>query len=368
MRVRVSAVALFLLAACAEEAKKPEAAADEKPKVVKASAATLAPPVAAAATDRFASRYEEIRSMLTRWDGDATKIDLARARLKEIVAEDRSYAPAYVGLARCETLGGYDGGVKFESAALDRAEKFVNHAIRLQPESFDAHIERAWIMRYRGDFDLAEESLRRAEELKPGHPEIKLVRAGIALEQSEDIQGATRLAREVVAQATDDDLRARAYSFLVFMYEAFAHKDEADAAHRELVRLRPQSAWAHGNYAGFLLRRDDVDGAIREGEAALRIRKYKHAEATLARAYLSKAQQLWDESRIQESASYVEKVRVVAGDKPELMFALGQFYEGAAIRGRDASMRKKALESYRRALELDPRHAEAERAVARLER
>jgi tetratricopeptide (TPR) repeat protein len=96
------------------------------------------------------------------------------------------------------------------------------------------------------------------------------------------------------------------------------------------------------------------------------IRKYKEAEGVLAMAYIRKAQQMWEESQIQQSAAYIEKVRGVAGDNPNLMFALGQFYETAAIRGRDRSMRQKAVEAYRRALELDPKYKEAELALERL--
>lgn len=122
----------------------------------------------------------------------------------------------------------------------------------------------------------------------------------------------------------------------------------------------------HGNYAGFLLRRDDVDGAIREGEAAVRISPYPLALGTLAQSYLAKARRLWDENRIPESVVLVQKAGALASDNPHVAYALGSFYEGAAIRGKDPSMRAKALTSYKRSLELLPGYEDARQAVARL--
>ena len=355
--------ALLLAASCSEEPSTPVNTASA---VAPKPAATLTSPAPdAASTDTFATDYAVIRQQITRWDGDEAKLTDARQRLMAIIARDRTYAPAYAGLARVEAALGPQKEDKHEGAALERATKFAQHAVKLDESSFEAHITAGWIARFRGDFDLAEASLRRAEELKPGSTEVKLVRASIALEQ-EDPQRMMKLTREVIAQSTDEDERAEAYNYLIAVYEAGSHLEEADAAHKELISMRPNSAWAHGNYAALLLIRDDVDGAIREAERAAEIRKYPIGTAVLAQSYLVKAQQLWESNKITESANLIAKVGELASGNADLSFALGKFYEGAAIRGKDASMKKKALASYRKALELNPQHMEAERAVARM--
>ena len=364
MRIRCSGAALLILVACGGEPPASQSATEGTRPRPAISAAAMTAPTAASATDPFAAEYEDIRLQLARWDGDTAKIDDARERLKAIIAKDRNYAPAYVGLARAEALSGYKGGREYEPAGLDRAAKFVAHAIKLRPDYFDAYVEKAWIASFRGDIDIVEEAVRRADELKPGHPRVKLVRAAVA----DDVKTAARLAKEVIAESKSTDDKIHAYSVLVDVYQYGRHLDEADAAYREVLKLRPDAAWAHGNYAGFLLQRDDIDGAIREAEAAMKIRKYPLGLRTLVLTYIAKADQLWDANRIAESATYVAKIGSLGNDQPDLMFALGKFYERAAIRGRDASMRQKALASYRRVLELNPRHMEAERAVARLER
>lgn len=367
MRIRYSAAAVLLAVACGNEREK-SASPAERPIVPASVAQTTSLPVTQdEAADAFAAEYRSIMQGLRRWDGDAAAIEEARTRIKAILAKDRRYAPAYVALARAESAAGYQSGSNFEPGALDRASKFIQHAIKLDSENFEAHCAAAWVARYRGDLDLAEESLRRAEELKPGTPEVKLIRASIANAQ-DDLPQMVKLAREVAAGAESVDDRVQAYSYLIRGYEAGLHLDEADAAHREVLKLRPDSAWLHGNYASFLLRRQDIDGAIREAEEAVRIRKYPNAVSTLVRSYIAKAQILWDANKISESAAYIQKVVGVAGEDSNLSYALGQFYEHAAIRSRDASMRAKALASYRRTLELNPRHIDAERAIQRLSR
>ena len=220
---------------------------------------------------------------------------------------------------------------------------------------------------YNGDYDIAEESLRTAEQLRPEDPGLNLVRAYIALRQRE-IQNALQFARKVTANATDADDRADGHRVLALIYQSGLHLDEADASYRELLKLRPDSATAHASYARLLLHRDDVDGAIREAEEALRIRTFPMGKFVLTQAYLRRAQELWDAKRIAESAAFIEKVAAISDEDAEISFALGEFYESAAVRGRDASMRKKALAAYKRALQIDPRNAEAGRAVSRLER
>lgn len=365
-------LSLLLSVSCSPETKT-EPSAGQASAVPKPAPAP-APASAAGATadsgtggDPFAADYASIRRQITRFDGDTAKLDEARQRIMDILARDRGYAPAYVALARIEVLEFTDGEFS-QSEVLQRATKLMNHALKLDPNLYDAHRTAAWIAVRSGDYDLAEESLRKAEELKPGHPPAKLLRAWMALQQEEALR-AVQLAREVAATTTaDDDDRADAYRLLTLVYESGLHLEEADAAYRKLLELRPDSSLAHGHYAELLLHRDDVDGAIREAEAAANIRKYPQGTSVLARSYLQKAQELWDANRIAESASYIQKVAGLAGDNADLSYALGVFYEGAAVRGRDASMRRKALASYKRALEINPRHIDAERAVHRLAR
>lgn len=363
-----AAAVAFLVVSCSSEKRSPQpvAQADALPKTSLGPKTDAGPPPADPVADPFAEEYIAIRSQITRWDGDTAKLDDAKQRIMGILAKDRDYAPAYVALGRIEALKAHEEG-EMKPEGLDRGTKFVNHALKLDPNLFEAHRTAAWIATVGGDFDIAEESLRKAEALRPGDQGLNLVRAYVALYQEEILKGLD-FARSVVADSTDDDDRADAYRVLTILYESGLHLEEADGAYKELLKLRPEWASAHGSYAALLLHRDDVDGAIREAEAAANIRKYPAGKAILARSYLRKAQELWDANKIRESAAFIQKVGSLADDDANVSFALGQFYEGAAIRGRDPSMRKKALASYKRALEIDPRHMEAERAVNRLDK
>ena len=361
-----AAAVLLLAVSCSTESPGP---------VNQASVAARAPRTAeapaqnagTAATDPFHEEYAALWKRIARWDGDPERLKEPRQQVMAIIGKDRKYAPAYVALARIEAFSGFKSDMTFESEALDRGSKFVSHALKLDASNFDAHCTAALIATLRGDYDVAEESLRRADELKPGHAAVKVIRASIASEQNEPLT-AVKLAREVIAESTDDDLRAMAYDRLIEAYVEGSHLEQADAAFKEVLKLRSDSAWIHSTYAFLLLNRDDVDGAVREAEAAAKIRDYPFGKAVLALSYLAKGQQLWDAKKIVESTSFVQKVADLSSDNAHVAFRLGEFYERAAVRSRDASLRKKALASYKRALEINPQNMDAERAVERLER
>lgn len=356
------AVAILVAACSSEPDATPQAEkAAARPATVQAS--VVAP--ASLAVDPFAEEYGEITRSLDNWDGDNAVVDQARTRAMAIVSKDREYAPAYILLARCEALAGTGNEESTLPDGRARAWRLLNRALALAPDNFDAHIGAASLATGDGDFDKAEESLRLAGALKPGHAALKSVRVAIA-NGEEDLPKMVQLAREVLADSQDPFIRFQAYRHLLYAYEGHLHLEEADAVYKELLQLRPESAWVRGGYARLLLHRDDIDGAIREGEKALSIRRYHVAVAALVGAYLRKGQEQWDAGRIAESTATVQKVAALADDSPELMVALGQFYEHAALRARDASFRRKALDAYRRALELNPRHMEAERSAARL--
>ena len=356
---------VVLFASCSQQeadVASPAKSAPSRPAVVQASALAPAPAVAA---DPFAEEYRAITESLDDSEGDKDVVDAARARAMAIVSKDRNYARAYVLLARCEALHGTGTDESTLADGRERAWRLINRALAIAPEDFEVNMGVAWLAVGEGDLGRAEEALRVAGAARPGDDAPKVVRVAIAHREN-DHPKMVRLAREVIAEVDDPFIRFQAYRHLLYAYEGNLHLDEADAVYKEMLKLRPESAWVRGRYSRLLLHRDDVEGAIREGEKALSIRRYPVAVAALVGAYLRKGQEQWDAGLIAESTATVQKVAGLADDSPELMVALGQFYEYAALRGRDASFRRKALGAYRRALELNPRHMEAERSAARL--
>ena len=376
MTIRLAALsAVFLLAftACTRETQQPAAPPAQpaaQPAVAKAAAvpATPAPATATAAArpnEALLEAYRTALADLRKYQGDPRVLDKARAAFTELVARDRNFAPAYAGLAWTEYYVAYVNNGYSRPEPLRNAWKFASHALKLDPECYDAHVASAYVSMARGDYDLAREALHRAEEIDPSSVRHVLGRAHLA-EKEEDIREAVRLAREVVAKGKDPaDLR-QARRVLITALEGLGHLDEADAEYRATIALDPHGAWTHGNYAGFLLDRNDIDGAIREAEAAVAITPYPIAVDTLARALLQRAHREWNANQIAQAGRTLERVAKLSEGHPSMYVALGSFYETAAVRAKDPAMNARALEWYEKALALMPDNRDLQKVVERL--
>lgn len=359
-------IAVALCAGCTKTAERPVAPV-EPPKAVE-TAAPSAPPAPAPepAPDPLEASYLEGKKILQAWGGDGRKLDEARKIFMGLIEKNREYAPAYVGLARVERAAGYRSGWTYDPEALNRAWKLVHHALKVDPQLFDAHVTAAQISIDRRDMDLARSSADQAEELRPGDVRVKLLRAAIA-QRDRQPDEMVRIARDVIATSQDGEDRTYAYELLIGYHRMHSEMDAVDAAYKEQLKLQPESAWIHGNYAEFLLSRGSIDPAIAEAEHAIRILPYPIAVGTLAQAYFAKSNELWEAKRYDESAAYVEKVAAIAGDKdPGVSMELGQLLERGAIRSHDPKLRQRAIRAYRKALELDPKNEEAKHAIDRL--
>jgi Tfp pilus assembly protein PilF len=368
---RTIAVALTVMIGSAACTKTPDATPAP---VQQASAASVArpappavtpPPASPPAADPFAADWERAYALIDSWDGDGRKLDEARGMLVAIIEKDRRYAPAYVGLARVEFMRGYQSGRQFDRSSTGRARKFLQHALKLDPDLFEAHVTSARVYLADGDLDLARQSWDRADELRPNSPRVRLGRAALA-EAEENPSEMVRLAREVLSMPHEPATAAGAWQILVTAYTWEGHLDQADVAHRQILKLEPGSAWAHGNYASFLLDRGDVDGAMREAEAAVRIVPYPIAMNTLSRALLAKASQQWGAGEFAAAGATVERIANLGESDASVEAGLGAFYETASIRSKQPDMRARALDWYRKAAAHEPENQEYRKAVERM--
>ena len=365
--IRRAALCALLAVGCTQkqEPVAPAAAAPRPTPVVQASAIPAVAPAGDA--DLLASEYRQADDILRKWEGDKAQLEDARSRLMAIVAKDKGYALAYVGLANVEIRTKPDNEDESPTVHQERAYKFSQHALKLNPELYEAHLAAGWIARHERDTDKAREAAEAAEKIRPNTAGVRLLRADIGL-TGDDPRETVKHAKDALEVATDPYDKAAAYRYLVEAYEFGSHLEEADHAYQEMLKATPDSSSAHARYSALLLYRDDVDGAVQHAEKAMSLFKSPLAEAVYAQAYLKKAQMLWDANQVAESTKYVEKIAELPGSNARVSFALGKFYENAAVRGKDKAMRKKALVSYKKAVELDANYEDAKRAVERLEK
>jgi predicted Zn-dependent protease len=329
--------------------------------------ALAAPLILCANTDpSVVADCDRAQKLLNNFAGKRAQLEEARNLIMSVLARDRDYAPAYVALSRLERKAAYQGYDNYSAEGLRRSEKFAAHALKLDPRSSAAYFALASAEMAERDFDRARASIDSAEQLGARPAAVRGARAEIALDES-DPKTALRLMKDTLSSkdATADD-RAGAYSIMVQIYQAAGAVDDADRAYQELLKLRPDDAWTHGNYADFLLQHDRVDDAIRQAERAVQLMRYPAGLMTLSRAYLAKAEELWDAKDYGRSADYIDRATRMAGDNAELFYYLGVFYERASKRTGDKTLLARAQASYRKALALNPQYSAAQQGLKRV--
>lgn len=361
----------LLFSACSKTGRKPALAsvartqkAAPRPAAATSARAESATP---AANDALAADIEKARTILVNYGGDGADLDAAKKIIYGVLERNRDYAPAYVELARLEFLSGYLSGDRFERTQLINADKFVGHAISLDPKLPRAYRVRALIQTYLGEFDGAKDSIATAESLGLPADEVAGVRAEIADEQHDD-KTALRLARTVVASdSASAELKGRMLDVISPILERGGFRSDAQDALEKAVALEPHSAWAHGNLAAFLLRHDDAAGAVDQAERAVAITRYPLAVSVLARAYLARAGQLYDAGQFGEAGRMIERFsKNVGTGHPEPLRMLGDYYYAIFVRTSDPKYLDRAAEQYRASLALDPKQPEVSTALQRV--
>ncbi|HVN63378.1 MAG TPA: hypothetical protein VMT58_01980, partial [Candidatus Binataceae bacterium] len=101
----------------------------------------------------------------------ADSLEKALAYFEEAIALDRTYAPAYAGLADCYvTLASIYVGARAPVEAMPKASAAAERAISIDPSLAEAHASLGQIqLRYQWDWPAAESCFKRSLELKPSY-------------------------------------------------------------------------------------------------------------------------------------------------------------------------------------------------------
>ena len=175
---------------------------------------------------------------------------------------DPQYAPAWAQRSMVLSTMGYVAAMD-NAEAHRRARHDAERAIALDPELADGYA--ALAMQQMGDdldWEGAEVSLRKAEELEPGSVQVMGQRAQL-LRILGRIDESIDLAKRAAAI---DPLRARIVIFLGNLLYYAGRYDEADAALRKALELNPQIPAAHSIRAKMLISQGRLQEALAEME------------------------------------------------------------------------------------------------------
>lgn len=169
------------------------------------------------------------------------------------IALDADYAPAHAGIADAYLLLQSYGGMG-TGEALDRAQPYIDTALRLDPNSSEALNSASLAASVADDIEKSLRFARLAVAANPSNSDA-YIRLGNALGAAGDPEGSlSTYERGLVSDPLNQVLLVNVTSWLI----GLGRIEEAAAAAEKLIKLDPRSAtahvalartkWAHGNY------------------------------------------------------------------------------------------------------------------------
>lgn len=281
----------------------------------------------------------------------------ARERLDEALEINPKYADTHATLANLELKEGNIRGNQFKPESLKRAHEHLDRALELDPKSVRAHVRRAYAHSYQDDLDKAEQSASKAYDLAPTNPRVLLLQARLAARRKNDDEVLRKL-RALYDRTEGHHLRSAVYDELVDLYRRRGEWDAADETYRSLVNLEPDSPWTRGNYAAYLIWRERWDEAIKVAKEALAISDYAVGRYTLASAYAGKALAQKDPKEAEKLVDEAFKAHRLSAD--------AHYARGVLAMRENSNLRARL--AFKQALAIEPKHAEAKKALEDLDR
>jgi tetratricopeptide (TPR) repeat protein len=146
---------------------------------------------------------------------------------------------------------------------VEQARRAATIALQLEPNNVRAHVTMARIhIVYDWDWDSAKRELQRAATLAPGNVDVRSGEARLSATLGRRDDALTQIKAAVAQDALDADL----LQLLSTYQEARGNLEEAEAAMRRALNVRPTYAYGHYNLGLIYLERRDREHALREME------------------------------------------------------------------------------------------------------
>jgi serine/threonine-protein kinase len=310
--------------------------------------------------------YAAAMDLVMTYDGVRKQLDDAEALLRAILARNPRSALAFAGLARLDFQRGARHGGDHDPALVAKSLDEANRAIALDPKLAEGYVSRGWAADESKDAAGAREAVATALRLDPLSPRALLLAARLSQDDG-NLEGAEKTIRDLLSRPIDPRFAANAFGELESVYFDEGDFDAAEAAYQKVIELNPGSAWAKGNYAEFLVRKGDADGAIAMAKQALSLTQYGSVRRTLAEAHCAKGEALlWDSGDADGAQAAFASAAAADAKYGRIAYDVGASHQYLGVTRKDTGQLAQARNSYRDALTLDPQDARAKAALAAL--
>ena len=271
----------------------------------------------------------QARDWLDESSGQDELLKKAAGNLHRVLGVNPKNVEARIEMARFHLKSGHIDFRNFRQGTLGNAERELQRALDVQPDSADAYILLGHVhfLGYRPKEAL--EALEKAEAIGTSNPWLHLNWADALMDLKRWAEAESRaqmaLPQHGAMVAPPKRVVRNAHQKLVDIYVKQRKLDAADKEYQALIALDPGEAFWHGNYAHFLLCiRGQPDAAIGEAEKALEIMDYGQAQYVLAAARYAKWAELKRKAPDQ-AARYLALAQASAPDFSYIMTQAGKW-------------------------------------------
>lgn len=232
---------------------------------------------------------KEAASLLDRWQGDSSLLLAAKSKLDDVLRANPKIAAAHREYARLHIMSGYGGNNDIDPVSAAAAAHSLNEALRLNPRFAEAYVLTGHLLYLQKRYPQALDALAKAREIGTSDPWLQINTASVLMAQGKLREAAENYQRVIESRTVNRKAMRASYDGLVEYYTVVKQYENVESTYKELLAYEPESAWAHGNYAGFLLcRKDDAERAIVKFVDALNRMNYGMARSGLAAALYRK--------------------------------------------------------------------------------
>ena len=222
--------------------------------------------------------FQEAVGFLDGWRGNPENLEQARYRLDSILAANPNDARAHREYARYYIMR---QGPRWA----ENTEQSLQKAISIQPNFAEAYVLKGHFYHIIGNDSIAEEALKKAENIGTIDPWLHINWAEILLAKKMYSAAATRFKKVIDSNTPNKKAMLSAYEGLIAYHIYINELDNAELLHRRLIKIEPESAWLKGNYGAFLLcTKNNPAPAMARFRDALNQMNYQFARIGLAAA------------------------------------------------------------------------------------